>query len=155
MYLQRSFNVGFSTILSNIVSEVDSKDSMTSRVLITDDDPVICGIVKKILSRRLCVFSVCGDAESALALIQREQFDLIISDFMLPGISGVDLVSQIRRNPQGKDIPIIMMSAHNNYAMAGRCKEAGANAFLRKPFSPSQLLLAYDACLRGESQFRS
>ncbi len=58
---------------------------------------------------------------------------------MLPGISGIELITQVRQNGATARIPIVMISGHNNYAMDARAKAAGANAFLNKPFSLKQL----------------
>ena len=85
----------------------------------------------------------CNDAESALVAINREgRFDIIICDFMLPGISGIDLIERLRSDARTKTTPILMISGHTNYAMDGRAKTAGANLFLNKPFTISQLRTA-------------
>ena len=93
--------------------------------------------------------TICNDAETALVYLnQPEAYDVIISDFMLPGISGIQLIEQIRSNETTSTTPIVMISGHNNYAMDERAKKAGANAFLRKPFTLSQLRLAFSCALR-------
>jgi CheY-like chemotaxis protein len=58
---------------------------------------------------------------------------------MLPGISGIELITQIRQNAATSRMPIVMISGHTNYAMDARAKAAGANAFLNKPFTLTQL----------------
>ena len=113
---------------------------MAWRVLVADDDPEICTLIKAILARGPYDVTLCEDAESALVHIQRDEpYDLLISDFMLPGISGIELITQVRQNRPTAQIPIVMISGHNNYAMDARAKAAGANAFLNKPFTLSQL----------------
>lgn len=110
------------------------------RVLVADDDPEICTLIKTILKNGPYEMTICNDAESALVHIQRDQpFDIIICDFMLPGISGIDLITQVRANAATARLPIVMISGHNNYAMDARAKSAGANAFLNKPFTLTQL----------------
>ena len=112
---------------------------MAWRVLVADDDPEICTLIKTILGREYDVTS-CNDAESALVHIGKDEpYDLLISDFMLPGISGIDLITQLRQNRATARMPIVMISGHNNYAMDERAKSAGANAFLNKPFGVVQL----------------
>jgi len=113
---------------------------MAWRVLVADDDPEICTLIKTILGRSEYDVTSCSDAESALVHIGKDEpYDLLISDFMLPGISGIDLITQLRQNRATARLPVVMISGHNNYAMDERAKSAGANAFLNKPFSVVQL----------------
>ena len=113
---------------------------MAWRVLVADDDPEICTLIKTILGKGPYDIVLCNDAESALVHIQRDApYDILISDFMLPGISGIELIAQVRSSPATARMPIVMISGHNNYAMDARAKSAGANAFLNKPFTLSQL----------------
>jgi CheY-like chemotaxis protein len=113
---------------------------MSWRVLVADDDPEICTLIKTILTKGPYEITLCNDAESALVHIQRDEpYDILISDFMLPGISGIELITQVRQNGATSRMPIVMISGHNNYAMDARAKAAGANAFLNKPFTLSQL----------------
>jgi CheY-like chemotaxis protein len=113
---------------------------MAWRVLVADDDPAIGTLIKTILGKGPYEIVVCNDAESALVHIQRDApYDILISDFMLPGISGIELIAQVRQNFVTARIPIVMISGHSNYAMDARAKAAGANAFLNKPFTLSQL----------------
>ena len=113
---------------------------MPWRVLVADDDPEICSLIKTILAKGPYEVTACGDAESALVHIQRDRpYDILISDFMLPGISGIDLIAQVRSSGATASMPIVMISGHSNYAMDARAKAAGANAFLNKPFTLSQL----------------
>jgi len=113
---------------------------MAWRVLVADDDPEICALIKTILARGPYDVTLCNDAESALVHLRADApFDILISDFMLPGMSGIDLITQVRKDAATSRMPIVMISGHNNYAMDERAKSAGANAFLNKPFTVAQL----------------
>jgi CheY-like chemotaxis protein len=113
---------------------------MACRVLVADDDPEILALIGKVLSDEPFEVTLCNDAESALVRLQRGgRYDILISDFMLPGISGIDLIHQVRNNGATATMPVVMISGHGNYAMDSRAKMAGANAFLRKPFTLSHL----------------
>jgi two-component system phosphate regulon response regulator PhoB len=113
---------------------------MAWRVLVADDDPEICTLIKTILRSAAFEVQVCADAESALIHLQRDKaYDILISDFMLPGISGIELITMVRSSPATAKIPILMISGHSNYAMDARAKSAGADHFLNKPFTLTQL----------------
>lgn len=120
----------------------------TWRVLIADDDPAICTLINTVLKKGPYEILVRHDAESALVALNREDpFDIIICDFMLPGISGLDLIERLRADDRTCQVPILMISGHTNYAMDGRAKSAGANMFLNKPFTISQLRAAVNGLL--------
>lgn len=122
------------------------------RVLIADDDPAICTLIDTVLRKGPYEMVVCNDAESALVTINHDDpFDIIICDFMLPGISGLDLIERLRSTAKTRRVPILMVSGHTNYAMDGRAKNAGANLFLNKPFTISQLRTAVNQLLTDAS----
>jgi CheY-like chemotaxis protein len=130
-------------------------DQRNFRVLIADDDPAICSLINTVLRKGPYDMMTCNDAESALVAVDRNPpFDIIICDFMLPGISGLDLIARLRSKPRMRGVPILMISGHTNYAMDGRAKNAGANQFLNKPFTISQLRSAITNLLQ-ESQQRA
>jgi len=113
---------------------------MAWRVLVADDDPEIRMLIRTILAKGPYDVTLCNDAESALVHVQHDApYDLLISDFMLPGMSGLDLIGRIRLNRATTDMAIVMVSGHSNYGMDERAREAGANAFLNKPFTVAQL----------------
>jgi CheY-like chemotaxis protein len=120
----------------------------TWRVLIADDDPAICTLIETVLKKGPYEIVIRNDAESALVALGREApFDIVICDFMLPGISGIDLIERLRADSRTEHVPILMISGHTNYAMDGRAKTAGANIFLNKPFTISQLRTAVNSLL--------
>ncbi|MHB8145906.1 MAG: response regulator [Vulcanimicrobiaceae bacterium] len=123
------------------------------RVLIADDDPAICTLIDTVLRKGPYDMITCNDAESALVSIDRDgPFDIVICDFMLPGISGIDLVERLRAKDRTRGVPILMISGHTNYAMDGRAKNAGANLFLNKPFTISQLRAAVNQLLSASGR---
>jgi CheY-like chemotaxis protein len=117
------------------------------RVLVADDDVAVCSLLKLVLNSTANVTAV-GDAESALALLATEPaFDAIISDFMLPGITGIEFVQRVRAEPLTRRTPILMISGHDRQAVDARAHEAGADAFLYKPFTLRELRSTIGALL--------
>jgi DNA-binding response OmpR family regulator len=114
------------------------------RIMVIDDDAAQRALIPKVLKDEPFSFTLCGDAESALVhLNDAGGYELVICDFMLPGISGLQVVEYIRRSKTGAKTPIIMMSSHGGgYEVGDRARAAGANAFLSKPFSASELRAA-------------
>lgn len=118
------------------------------RVLIADDDPSVCTLIDTVLRKGPFDTMTCNDAECALVAIEHQSpFDIIICDFMLPGISGMDLVERLRASERTRNTPILMISGHTNYAMEARAHDAGADMFLNKPFTIAQLRTAVSTLL--------
>jgi CheY-like chemotaxis protein len=130
---------------------------MTSwRVLVADDDAEVCALIRTLLAKGPYHVTVCHDAETALDVIAKEApFDLLISDFMLPGISGIDLIVRLRCDPQSARLPIVMISGHGADLMEARAKAAGADAFLTKPFALAEFRAMMNRLLPGELQAAS
>jgi CheY-like chemotaxis protein len=109
------------------------------RVLVADDDVAVCSLLKLVLKSIANVTTV-QDAESALAVLEKEPpFDAIISDFMLPGINGLEFVERLRAEPLSSRTPILMISGHDRQAVDERARALGVEAFLHKPFTLAQL----------------
>ena len=104
-------------------------------ILIVDDDPEILKAVSTILKNK-GHRPMTTNAEETACLLELHKGnylpDLIILDILLSGFDGRDICRKLKQNPKTKEIPIIMFSAYPN--IAGSAKEAGADAFLSKPF---------------------
>jgi CheY-like chemotaxis protein len=109
-----------------------------TRVLVADDDVDVCSLIAGVF-RRKYVVTAAHDAEHALSIMSREEpFDIIISDYKLPGVSGLDFIARVRSEPRWSDTPIIMITGHG-VSLKARAITAGANGFLSKPFTLDQL----------------
>ena len=121
------------------------------RVLIAEDDPEIGALLAAILGASSAV-TVVSDAEAALELIASEPaFDLIISDYMLPGITGLELVSRLREGG-GPSTPVLLITGHASLGIGDRALALGIEAFLCKPFSLRELRGAVEAVLDPASR---
>ena len=124
---------------------------MQKRIHIVDDEPAIRDMVAFALRKADYLPVHDGDQkETSLALAEKVP-DLILLDWMLPGMSGIDLVGRWRREDLTRDIPIIMLTARGeeNDRVAGR--ESGVDDYVVKPFSARELLARIRAVLRRGS----
>ncbi|MFK8066902.1 MAG: phosphate regulon transcriptional regulator PhoB [Gammaproteobacteria bacterium] len=121
---------------------------MNSKILIVDDEPAIRQMLVFALSTEGYDLLEAGNVDEAQRLIQNSQPDLILLDWMLPGLSGVDLARRLKRNPEAKDIPIIMLTAKGEEVDKIKALDTGADDYITKPFSTLELLARIRAVLR-------
>ena len=109
------------------------------RVLLVDDDPEILHLVTRYLEREgVTVVSVL-DALQALDALEREHFDMVITDYHMPHLTGSDLLAQMKA-AGGADIPVVVMTAWPTDEIADRVLREGAAFFLEKPLDFRQLV---------------
>lgn len=119
-------------------------------ILIIEDDKLTLNLLQYCIEKLGHKAYLAEDGEEAIKLIADGNFDLLICDIMMPGISGLSLVS-VLRTVHLCTLPIIMMSALNNKPLLDAAFEAGANDFIAKPFSMEELsakLKKYDNTLK-------
>jgi two-component system response regulator AtoC len=109
------------------------------KVLITDDEKNIRESLKKYLALENIESEGAETAEEALDLLEKETFDGVILDLKLPGMSGQDALTEIRR--RGLSVPVIMISAHGQIPDAVGALKTGAQDYLVKPFDPAELII--------------
>jgi CheY-like chemotaxis protein len=111
-----------------------------STVLVVDDEWAIAGWLEAIISDAGHRVLVSSNGKRALAILEMEQVDVVITDFMMPLVDGPTLINAMRAEPRTADIPAILMTALPETAVRGRLQ--GYAAFLRKPFREIELLEA-------------
>ena len=116
-----------------------------AKVLIVDDDRELGEMLKEFLAPDHFDVSVCLSGEDGLRAVQNDDFELLILDIMLPGMSGIDVLREIR---QSSDIPIIMLTAKGDDVDRILGLEFGADDYLSKPFNPRELLARIKAIMR-------
>lgn len=114
-------------------------------ILIVDDDERICALLKKYLSANGYRASTAADGDEAGKRMAGIEFDLLIIDVMMPGISGFELTKRVRA---ASDVPIILLTARVLPQDRIMGLEHGADDYLPKPFEPRELLLRVAALLR-------
>ena len=122
---------------------------MTSNtILIVEDEPAIREMVAMALERaEFSVLQASGAAEAEQRLADGLP-DLIVLDWMMPGVSGIELARRLRRDDYTRQVPIIMLTARGEEDDLIRGFEVGADDYLTKPFSPRELIARIRAVLR-------
>lgn len=123
---------------------VDSK----GKILIVDDEPAIREMVGYSLMKEGYACAEAADAEKAREQVQSDRPDLVLLDWMLPGMSGIDYARRLRSDPATQDIPIIMLTARGEEGDKIRALDTGADDYITKPFSTRELLARMRAVLR-------
>jgi CheY-like chemotaxis protein len=115
------------------------------KILLADDDVEVQEIAKAIIEKAGYEVIVAKDGNEALGLAKAKP-DLIILDYMMPGASGIEVCNALKKDPQTKAIPVIMVTAHP--AEKERALQAGAVDFITKPVEKSDLLLRIKSVLK-------
>jgi two-component system phosphate regulon response regulator PhoB len=126
-------------------------NSNPARVLVVDDELAIREMIQFSLRRAGMDVDIAGDAREALSIISDRKPDIILMDWMMPGVSGLDLTRRLRREPVTADIPIIMLTAKVGEDDKVTGLEAGTDDYVIKPFSPRELIARIHAVLRRSS----
>jgi len=114
--------------------------SSTKTILVADDESHILNVVSlKLTNAGYTVFTAV-DGQEALELATAQRPDLLITDYHMPQLSGLELCQRLRQNPATAGIPTIMLTARGYSLEPSDTEQNGINCMLSKPFSPRQLL---------------
>ncbi|MDE2599156.1 MAG: phosphate regulon transcriptional regulator PhoB, partial [Rhodocyclaceae bacterium] len=121
---------------------------MAANILLVEDEPAIQTLIATNLQRAGHTVLASGDAEHAQRLVHEALPDLILLDWMLPGMSGVDFARRLRADERTREVPIIMLTARTEERDKVLGLETGADDYITKPFSPRELVARIKAVLR-------
>lgn len=129
-------------------------DDLTTkaRILVIEDEDAIREMLGYALMKEGYGFDEAADVEGARKVIERRKPDLILMDWMLPGMSGIDYARCLRTNIETRDIPIIMLTAKGEESDKVRALDLGSDDYITKPFSTKELLARIRALIRRTSQ---
>jgi DNA-binding response OmpR family regulator len=116
-------------------------------ILVADDDQDILELVAFRLERAGYEVLTAGDGEQALATAREHRPDLAVLDVMMPKLTGYEVVKAMRAEEGTSRIPVILLTARVQEADVSRGFEAGADDYIRKPFSPQELRARVEAIL--------
>jgi two-component system, OmpR family, phosphate regulon response regulator PhoB len=117
-----------------------------ARVTVVDDDADIRFLVVRRLERAGHTVSEAADGEAGLAAIRMDDPDLVVLDWMMPGLTGIDVLERLRAGDRLRP-RVLMLTARTQESDVARAREAGADGFLVKPFTAPELLEAVGALL--------
>ncbi|MFA0963990.1 PleD family two-component system response regulator [Roseivirga sp. BDSF3-8] len=107
------------------------------KILMVEDDPGIMEVSKIILEKAGHTFIGLREGETILQTVAIEKPDLILLDLMLPGVNGSEIATKLKKNPESKEIPVVVVSARYNIKQIA--EEIGSDGYLSKPFEIEDL----------------
>jgi DNA-binding response OmpR family regulator len=120
---------------------------ITEKILVVDDEETVCHSITKVLSRKGYRVAHAPTVESALTLMKDMPFDLVITDLMIPGTSGLELLQILRDHYP--ELDVIMITGYASIDSAVKATRLGAAAYLPKPFTPDELTRVTETTLAG------
>ena len=122
--------------------------SMKGKILLVEDEAPIREMLGYTLMKEGYTLREAADVEQARPILAHDKPDLVLLDWMLPGMNGAEYARRIRNNPDTSDIPIIMLTARGEEADKVRGLDIGADDYITKPFSTIELLARIRAVMR-------
>ena len=127
---------------------IDLPPSLTPYVLVVEDEESLATLLQYNLEKEGYLVQLCMDGEEALITIEEKQPDLVILDWMLPKVSGIEVCRRLRQRPTTRNLPIIMLTARGEETDRIRGLDTGADDYVVKPFSMTELTARIRAVLR-------
>jgi len=121
---------------------------MKAKILVVEDEAAIVALLRYNLEQAGFEVWEANDGEEGLLAAQEQSPDLILLDWMLPVTSGLEVCRRVRRTIELRNVPIIMLTARGEEADKIRGLDSGADDYIAKPFSPSELIARINAVLR-------
>ena len=136
-----------SITLSEIQQAISQYQQEVPRVLVIDDSQSNRELLCSMLRREGLIGEEAASAEEALEYLNKNTYDLVLLDLVMPGITGYDLLLKLKDSPRWRRLPVLIISGDNEVESAIRCIEVGAEDFLLKPFNRVLLKARISACI--------
>ena len=117
-------------------------------ILVVDDYPLNRLKLARLLQQEGHIVAQAGDGEQALTMLRAQPYDVVLLDLLMPGIDGMQVLQEMKRDPTLRDIPVIVISAVDEIDRAAACIVGGAEDYLQKPFNPIFLHARLSASLQ-------
>ncbi|HSU13720.1 response regulator transcription factor [Longimicrobium sp.] len=148
-HLPRAFDT---LIGASSAARTDAPKMANAHILVVDDEPDISALVAYHLARESYRVRTASSGPEAIRAAEVERPDLVILDLMLPGMSGLQVLEELRRRPETQEIPVILLTARREEQDRITGLKLGADDYVAKPFSPQELILRVGAVLRRVQQ---
>ncbi|WP_165821396.1 response regulator [Falsiruegeria mediterranea] len=129
------------------ISIINSQIGQGGELLLVDDDPSNRELLRRRVKRMGYSARTVSSGEEALAILETDRFDLVLLDYMMPGLSGLETLQRMKASSRLRTIPVIMLSASDDIEMMVDCILQGAEDYIFKPFNPILLQARISACL--------
>jgi two-component system phosphate regulon response regulator PhoB len=123
-------------------------DETAPNILVVEDEAALAELIRYNLASQGFRVAVAADGEEAELLVGEGRFDLVVLDWMLPGVSGLELCRRLRRRDASHTVPVLMLTARGEEADRVRGLATGADDYMVKPFSVPELMARVKALLR-------
>lgn len=120
---------------------------MAPKLLVVDDDENIRNLLEAMLGALGCEVITAENGTHALELVELNQFDMILLDLMMPGLSGIGVLKMLKDNPDTSEIPVVLVTAIDGSDEIMSGYQHGATYYITKPFNPDQIVYAIDLAL--------
>lgn len=121
---------------------------MQPHILVVEDEDALATLLQYNLEKEGYLVSVAGDGEEAMMLVEENNPDLVLVDWMLPKVSGIEVCRRLRGRQESRNVPIIMLTARGEEADRIRGLDTGADDYVVKPFSMTELFARIRAVMR-------
>ncbi len=121
---------------------------LATHILLVEDEPALAELVRYNLASQGFRVAIAATGEEAELLLAEEHFDLVVLDWMLPGLSGIELCRRLRQRAPTRTLPVLMLTARGEEADRVRGLATGADDYVVKPFSMPEILARVKALLR-------
>lgn len=113
---------------------------MSRKILLAEDEEVLRLLIQDTLEDEGYAIDEAENGVQALELFQQNQYDLLVLDYMMPGMTGIEVTEKIRQQSHRANVKIMMLTAKSQHKDVEDAKQAGVDYFLSKPFRPVQLV---------------
>ncbi len=120
-------------------------------VLVADDDPMTRQVLATVLDLEEFEVVLAEDGTQALELLRQDPPDAAVLDHMMPGLSGMEVIAELRADDATRDLPVVLLTAAQTSSLPGDPVDQGAQAHLEKPFSPLHLIEVLESLMGGRA----